>query len=103
MVDGITSDGKMGKSILRIWFPLMVFAIFMTMVIGRDELYSRFLSNFSGVGRVIFEYGSQMGVWFSGARLASDKETLTISTKGSIKNIPSHPNGNQTTSNRPNF
>ena len=70
MVDGITSDGKMGKSILRIWFPLMVFAIFMTMVIGRDELYSRFLSNFSGVGRVIFEYGSQMGVWFSGAFLA---------------------------------
>jgi small-conductance mechanosensitive channel/CRP-like cAMP-binding protein len=67
---GITIDGKLGKSMLRIWFPLTVFTIFMMMVVGKEELYSRFLSNFSGVGRVIFEYGSQIGVWFSGAFLA---------------------------------
>ena len=32
--------------------------------------YDRFLANFSGVGRIIFEYGSQIGVWLSGAFLA---------------------------------
>ena len=42
----------------------------MILLIGKDQLYDRFLANFSGVGRIIFEYGSQIGVWLSGAFLA---------------------------------
>ena len=67
-MDGI-GKSKIGKILLRMWFPMLVFTIFMFLLIGKEELYGRFLSNFSGVGRVIFEYGSQIGVWLSGAFL----------------------------------
>lgn len=78
-MDGeVTVNGKLGRVLLRIWFPVIVFSIFMSMLIGRDELYSSFLSNFSGVGKVIFEYGSQIGVWMSGAFLAQRFFTVFV-------------------------
>ena len=67
----------MGKTILG-WFPMIVFSIFMFLLVGKNELYSRFLDNFSGVGRVIFEYGSQIGVWLSGAFLAQRFVTVFV-------------------------
>ena len=70
-MDGIKIEGtKLGKTLQRLWFPVVVFSIFMILLIGKDQLYDRFLANFSGVGRIIFEYGSQIGVWLSGAFLA---------------------------------
>ena len=70
-MDGIKiEETKMGKILHRLWFPVVVFSIFMILLIGKDQLYDRFLANFSGVGRIIFEYGSQIGVWLSGAFLA---------------------------------
>ena len=62
-MDGvITSGGKISRNLVKIWFPLSLFALFMVMVVGKEELYDRFLSNFSDVGRIIFDYGSQIGV-----------------------------------------
>ena len=79
MKDGVKIiEGKMGRVWMRMWFPLFVFSIFMILLIGKDELYSRFLANFSGVGKVIFEYGSQIGVWLSGAFLAQRFFTIFV-------------------------
>ena len=69
-MDGeIKGKGAVGEILVRIWFPLSLFAACMSLLIARDELYIRFLSSFSGVFQVIFEYGSQIGVWLSGAFL----------------------------------
>ena len=69
-MDGeIKGKGAVGEILLRIWFPLSLFAACMSLLIAKDELYVRFLSSFSGVFQVIFEYGSQIGVWLSGAFL----------------------------------
>ena len=90
-MDGInTKEGKIGSLILRIWFPLFVFGIFMFLLLGKDELYSRFLRNLSGVGRVIFEYGSQIGVWVSGALLAQRFITVFV-WDGLIAGISGRP------------
>ena len=60
-MDGVKiGPTKLGKTLLRMWFPFVVFSIFMILLIGKNELYDRFLANFSGVGRVIFEYGSRL-------------------------------------------
>ena len=90
-MDGMKlGEGKMGKTILRMWFPMMVFSIFMFLLVGKNELYSRFLDNFSGVGRVIFEYGSQIGVWLSGAFLAQRFVTVFV-WDGVIARISGRP------------
>ena len=71
MTDGVkVLEGKMAVMFMRMWFPLFVFSTFLILLIGKEEVSSRFLANFSGVGKVIFEYGSQIGVWLSGAFLA---------------------------------
>ena len=67
-MDGI-GKSKIGKILLRMWFPMLVFTIFMFLLIGKEELYGRFLSNFSEWVGSFFEYGSQIGVWLSGAFL----------------------------------
>jgi hypothetical protein len=91
MTDGVkVLDGKMGRVWMRMWFPLLVFSIFMILLVGKDELYSRFLANFSGVGRVIFEYGSQIGVWLSGAFLAQRFFTVFV-WDGVIASISGRP------------
>ena len=72
------------------WFPLFVFSIFMILLVGKDELYARFLANFSGVGKVIFEYGSQIGVWLSGAFLAQRFFTVFV-WDGVIAGISGRP------------
>jgi hypothetical protein len=91
MTDGVKIlDGKMGRVWMRMWFPLLVFSIFMVLLVGKDELYSRFLANFSGVGKVIFEYGSQIGVWLSGAFLAQRFFTVFV-WDGVIAGISGRP------------
>ena len=91
MTDGVkTLDGNMWRVWIRMWFPLLVFSIFMILLVGKDELYSRFLANFSGVGKVIFEYGSQIGVWLSGAFLAQRFFTVFI-WDGVIAGISGRP------------
>ena len=90
-MDGMKlGEGKMRKTVLRMWFPMMVFSIFMLLLVGKNELYSRFLDNFSGVGRVIFEYGSQIGVWLSGAFLAQRFVTVFV-WDGVIARISGRP------------
>ena len=83
-------DGKMGGILMRMWFPLFVFSVFLMLLIGKEELYSRFLANFSGVGKVIFEYGSQIGVWLSGAFLAQRFFTIFV-WDGVIAGISGRP------------
>ena len=91
MTDGVKNlDGKMGQVWMRMWFPLLVFSVFMILLVGKDELYSRFLANFSGVGKVIFEYGSQIGVWLSGAFLAQRFFTVFV-WDGVIAGISGRP------------
>lgn len=91
MSDGVKIlDGKMGRVWRRIWFPLLVFSIFMILLVGKNELYNRFLANFSGVGKVIFEYGSQIGVWLSGAFLAQRFFTVFV-WDGVIAGISGRP------------
>ena len=91
MTDGVKIlDGKMGRVWMRMWFPLLVFSVFMILLVGKDELYSRFLANFSGVGKVIFEYGSQIGVWLSGAFLAQRFFTVFV-WDGVIAGISGRP------------
>lgn len=90
-MDGVKiGETKMGKTLLRMWFPFVVFSIFMTLLVGKDELYSRFLANFSGVGRVIFEYGSQIGVWLSGAFLVQRSVSVFV-WDGVIAGISGRP------------
>ena len=90
-MDGVKiGETKMGKTLLRMWFPFVVFSIFMTLLVGKEELYSRFLANFSGVGRVIFEYGSQIGVWLSGAFLVQRSVTVFV-WDGVIAGISGRP------------
>ena len=75
---------------MRMWFPLFVFSVFLMLLIGKEELYGRFLANFSGVGRVIFEYGSQIGLWLSGAFLAQRFFTVFV-WDGVIAGISGRP------------
>ena len=90
-MDGVKiGETKLGKTLLRMWFPIVVFSIFMILMIGKDELYDRFLANFSGVGRVIFEYGSQIGVWLSGAFLVQRFVTVFV-WDGVIAGISGRP------------
>ena len=90
-MDGVKiGETKLGKTLLRMWFPFVVFSIFMILLIGKDELYGRFLANFSGVGRVIFEYGSQIGVWLSGAFLVQRFVTVFV-WDGVIAGISGRP------------
>ena len=90
-MDGVNiRETKLGKTLLRMWFPFVVFSIFMILLIGKDELYGRFLANFSGVGRVIFEYGSQIGVWLSGAFLVQRFVTVFV-WDGVIAGISGRP------------
>ena len=91
MTDGVKIlDGKMARVWMRMWFPLFVFSIFMILLVGKDELYARFLANFSGVGKLIFEYGSQIGVWLSGAFLAQRFFTVFV-WDGVIAGISGRP------------
>ena len=90
-MDGVKiGETKLGKTLLRMWFPFVIFSIFMILLIGKDELYDRFLANFSGVGRVIFEYGSQIGVWLSGAFLVQRFVTVFV-WDGVIAGISGRP------------
>ena len=90
-MDGVKiGETKLGKTLHRMWFPFVVFSIFMILLIGKDELYDRFLANFSGVGRVIFEYGSQIGVWLSGAFLVQRFVTVFV-WDGVIAGISGRP------------
>ena len=90
-MDGvITSGGKISRNLVKIWFPLFLFALFMVMVVGKEELYDRFLSNFSDVGRIIFDYGSQIGVWISGAFLVQRFFTVFV-WDGVIAGISGRP------------
>lgn len=90
-MDGVKIlEGKLGRVLIRMWFPVFVFSVFIILLLGKEELYERFLSNFSGVGKVIFEYGSPIGVWLSGAFLAQRFFTVFV-WDGVIAGISGRP------------
>ena len=54
-MDGVKiGETKLGKTLLRMWFPFVVFSIFMILLIGKDELYRSFFGKFLWGGQGYF-------------------------------------------------
>ena len=53
----------------NLFFPVFLFFFFLFFLLSKDELIEKFLGNASSLVEIGFSYGSQIGMWLSGAFL----------------------------------
>ena len=78
------------KAFGRLWAPILVFVVFLTVLLSREELVARFLGNVSLVARNGFVYGVQIGMWVSAAFLVQRMVTVFL-WDGVIAGISGRP------------